>query len=197
MVEVVKTLPNPDDIARWLEQVVRKALRPDVSNYAKGRLRAWLGVEPMLFAPFETRPGLKVSPLILDRLKELIEWDFDFCLVTYSGDEKAVGIVPHMDAGYADFEARSIHVTGECRFDYWQNRETFGAGKVTGGFSLDRKTYQVLGPDGNPAAATHPIILKPGDVTRFNCKDPHAASPGVGRWNLNFWRRKPGKGTEK
>jgi hypothetical protein len=95
-----------------------------------------------------------------------------------------------MDAGYADFEARSIHVTGECRFDYWQNRETFGKGPVTGGFTLDRKTYKVLDRDGNEAEPTHPIVLQPGAVTRFNCKDPHAASPGVKRWNLNFWRRK-------
>jgi hypothetical protein len=194
MIDLIRTVPNPDKLAGWLEQVVRKALRPDVSKYARGRLRAWLGVEPMLYAPFDTRPALPVDEKILVRLKELVEWDFDFCLVTYSGDELAVGIAPHMDAGYADFEARSVHVTGECRFDYWQNRETFGKGPVTGGFTLDRKTYKVLDRDGNEAAPTHPVVLRPGAVTRFNCKDPHAASPGVKRWNLNFWRRKPQKG---
>jgi hypothetical protein len=189
-VEIIKTLPNPCDIAKWLEQVVRKALRPDVSNYAKGRLRAWLGEEPMLFAPFDSRPATPVSAKVVARLKELIEWDYDFCLVTYSGDEVAVGIAPHMDAGYADFEARSIHVTGECLFQYWQNRESFGRAPVTGGFHLDRQTGHVL-KDGAVAQPTHNLLLPVGAVTRFNCKDPHAAAPGVKRWNLNFWRRKP------
>jgi hypothetical protein len=189
-VEVYKTIPNPDRLAAWLESVVRPALSPDVSKYARGRLRVWLGDEPNLFAPFDTRPGLAVSERVLARLKELVEWDFDFCLATYSGDERAVGIAPHMDAGYADFEARSVHVSGECLFNYWENRATLGAGKVTGGFHLDRTTYEVL-KDGKPAAPTHPLVLVPGNVTRFNCKDPHSASPGARRWNLNFWRKKP------
>ncbi len=191
MIEICGQLANVDRLAAWLEKIVRPALRPDVSNYAKGRLRVWLGEEPMLVAPFNTRPGLAVAENVVTRLKELVEWDYDFCLVTYSGDRTAVGITPHMDAGYADFEARSIHVTGECRFDYWCNRESFGKGPKIGGFDLDRQTYQVLDRLGEEAEPTHALNLAPGSIVRFNCKDPHAATPGLKRWNLNFWRRKP------
>jgi hypothetical protein len=190
MIEVIKTLPNPEKLAGWLEAVVRKALRPDVSNYAKGRLRAWLGDEPMLFAPFNTRPGLPVAIQVADRLKELIEWEYDFCLVTYSGDETPIGIAPHMDAGYADFEAVSVHVSGECRFDYWQTRDTFGSGRVSTPYVLNRTTG-VVELAGKVAPPSESVLLTPGVVTRFNCKSPHAATPGVKRWNLNFWRRKP------
>jgi hypothetical protein len=192
VIELTRTIPNPDKLAAWLEKVVRRHLSPDVSKYAKGRLRAWLGEEPMLFAPFASKPGMEVPSFVLERLKELVGWNFDFCLATYSGDETPVGIAPHMDAGYSDFEAYSIHVTGECRFDYWMNRETFGRGPVSGGFHLDRETYQVLKGD-LPAPPTHSLVLQPGAVTRFNCKNPHAATPGVKRWNLNFWRAKPKK----
>jgi hypothetical protein len=193
MIEIYKTLPNPEKLQAWLEKIVRPALRPDVSNYAKGRLRAWLGQEPMLFAPFDTKPGVPVDQKLLDRLAELIEWPFDFCLVTYSGDTTPVGIAPHMDAGYADFEAHSVHVSGQCRFDYWMNRPTLGRGPATGDFHLDRTDYTVRRsePDGRPVMPTTVALLQPGDVIRFNCKNPHAALPDVKRWNLNFWRRKP------
>lgn len=193
MIEVIKTVPNPENLEAWLSKTVRKALKPDISKYAKGRLRAWLGDEPMLFAPFDVRPGLQVDERITARLKELIEWNFDFCLVTYSGDTDPVGIAPHMDAGYADFEARSIHVSGECQFDYWQARDTFGAGPRKTDYHLDRSTGTVM-LDGRPAVPTHTLLLKPGQVTAFNSKNPHAASPSVARWNINFWKRKPAKG---
>ncbi len=190
MVEIVKTLPNPEKLQAWLENFVRGSLTPDVSNYAKGRLRVWLDKEPQLFSPFNVLPGFPIVDGIKERLKELIEWDYDFCLVTYSGDTTPIGIGPHMDAGYADFEARSLHISGECRFDYWQTRDTFGRGKISTGYTLNRKTG-VVELAGAPAAPTNSLLLPLGAVTAFNCKSPHAASPGVKRWNLNFWRAKP------
>jgi len=190
MIELRHTVPNPDKIVTWLESTIRPALRPDVSNYAKGRLRAWLGVEPMLFAPFDTKPAVPTDPKILDRLAELIEWDFDYCLVTYSGDTDPVGISPHMDAGYADFEARSIHLSGECLFEYWASRTTLGRSPTTKAFTLNRQTESVE-LEGNLTCATTAVNLQPGQVVAFNCKCPHAATPGVRRWNVNFWRKKP------
>lgn len=177
MIEVYREIPNPEKLARWLETTIRPALTPDVSNYAKGRLRVWLGPEPFLSNPKKTKPGLQVGEKFLARLEELIEWEFEFCLVTYSGDENPIGIDPHRDAGFADFEARSVHVSGECRFDYWMGRESFGAGP-----NLKHYTAE--------DSPTHSLLLQPGQVTKFNCKNLHAASPGVRRWNINFWRGK-------
>lgn len=191
MLLTTKIVPNVHLIEAWLEGTVRPALTPDVSNYAKGRLRVWLCREPMLFAPFNVVPAFPVADNIMARLAELIEWRFDFCLVTYSGDAQPVGITPHYDAGYAAFEARSIHVSGECRFDYWMDRPEVGPCKGRDLFTLDRKTYTVLGPDGKPADPTASVRLVPGEVTTFNCKNPHSATPGPRRWNINFWRAKP------
>jgi hypothetical protein len=126
MIQITKTLPNTDAIQRWLEAEIRKYLQKDVSNYAKGRLRTWLNIEPSLTSPTTTKQGTGVSDKIVNRLKDLICWDFDYALVTYSGDNKAIGIAPHRDASYADYEARALHISGECRFDYWMGRKEFG-----------------------------------------------------------------------
>lgn len=189
MLAIYKVLPNADKICRWLENDIRSELTPDVSSYARGRLRTWLGREPSLKAPFETKQATQLSPAIYKRFIDLIEWNFDFCLVTYSGDEIPIGIAPHMDAGYADFEARSLHLSGECLFTYWQARPAFGKSPVEVPYHLNRDT-KVITLDGHSARPTHTIELPVGAVTRFNCKNPHAASPGVKRWNINFWRAK-------
>lgn len=165
MIQVVATLPNPDAIVRWLESTIRPCLTPDVSNYAKGRLRCWLGTEPTLTKPARLLPGTEVDPRVLNRLAELISWPFDFCLATYSGDEIGVGIKPHRDAYFARHEARSLHLSGECLWSYWRDR---------GGIELPHDE----------------LLLEPGQVIAFDCKRLHAAAPGPKRWNLNFWRRK-------
>lgn len=178
MIEIAKTLANPEKLAAWLEQVVRPHLTPDVSNYARGRLRCWFRTEPPLSPTRPFLPGLPVDDQVWSRLAELVEWDFDYALVTYSGDERAAGIRPHRDASYADYEARAIHISGECRFDYWMGREAFGCAAS--------KREHLPGRD----PPTHQLLLSPGDVVRFNCKNLHAATPGVRRWNLNLWRQK-------
>lgn len=180
MIEVCQTLANVDRLADWLYKVVRPHLRKDVSGYARKRLRVWLRTEPTLTYPTRLLPGLSVEDGILDRLKEMIEWDFDFCLVTYSGDMNPVGITPHRDACFADYEAYGLHVTGECRFDYWCDKESFGKSSGAG---------LVKSSD----LPTHSLLLEPGQVIRFNCKNLHAATPSVGRWNLNFWKAKEGR----
>jgi hypothetical protein len=180
MIEIVKSLPNPEKIQKWLEDSIRPHLTQDVSNYAKGRLRCWLGIEPALFSPFNIKPAVNVSLPILTRIREILGWDFQFALVTYSGDEEAIGISPHRDAGYADYEAYSINVSGEAKFDYWCDRQSFDGshrGKLI-------RTSGITDP-------THSLILKPGEVTRFNCKNLHSCTPSAKRWNINFWKAKP------
>lgn len=178
MIEIAKKIPNVNKIENWLETYIRKYLKPDVSNYAKGRLRTWLNKEPSLSSPTKIYEGTQVNEKVLKRLAELIEWDFDFCLVTYSGDD-AIGISPHRDASYADYEAYALHISGECKFDYWMGREEFGK-------SPNKKEFNIKAEE-----PTHSLILSPGDLVHFNCKNVHAASPSARRWNANFWRSKP------
>jgi hypothetical protein len=179
MIEISHTIKDAEKIARWLERAIRPELTPDVSNYAKGRLRAWLKYEPTLTRDVRVLPGIPVEERFWKALQDRIGWEFDFALVTYSGDgREGQGILPHRDASYADYEAYSLHLTGECRFDYWQGRDSFGAGP-------SRVQH-------NPAvdAPTESKLLAPGQVVRFNCKNVHAAVPGPGRWNINFWKGK-------
>jgi hypothetical protein len=164
--KLTKTWTSANLLEKYLEDTCKSSLLPDVSNYAKGRLRLWLNKEPMLFSPFDIKPGFQVKDKIILRLQEIIEWDFDYALVTYSGDTNPIGIGPHRDAGYAAYEAMSINVSGECEFKFWPIRDSKGQDE--------------------------PIItiLKPGDVTSFNCKHLHSANPTVKRWNINFWKKK-------
>lgn len=181
MIEVYNSIPEHRRAAleHWLRDQVRPHLKPDVSGYARGRLRAWLEVEPSLTNPVTHRPGLPVGSSTLNALATLIDWRFDYCLVTFSGDEQPIGITPHRDARYADFEARGLNVCGSCVFDYWEGRRSFGRGPA-------HKEY-----DPKTDAPTSRLQLKPGDCLRFNCKNLHAASPSADRWALNFWRRQP------
>ena len=162
MIPVV-THADPSAILPRLRTLLPR-LTPDRSSYARGRMRCWLGVEPMLFAPFETRPAVSLSDATRAQLEEAIGWRFDYCLVTWSGPD-ATGILPHRDAGYAASEAVGWNLTGSCVFNYWSDR----SGK------------------GDPS---HVFNLEPGDVVRLDCKCQHAATPGVDRWAMNFWRRK-------
>lgn len=165
------------NIEKWLNETIRPTLTPDVSKYAQGRLRAWLNVEPNLYPPFAVNPGIEVSGGIWSRLQTLLEWPFDFCLATYSGDENPIGIGPHRDAGYADFEACSLNVSGQCKFEYWKERW----------YTHKAKPITPINPNDPP---TDMKILLPGQVHLFNCKNLHAATPGTKRWCLNFWKKK-------
>lgn len=166
---------DPTRVQQWLEKYCKDNLKKDVSNYAKNRLRVWLSIEPTLTSPTKLLPGLPTDLKLLDRLRELINWDFDYCLVTYSGKE-AIGISAHRDASYADYEAYGWNINGECRFSYWEGRESFGYSK-----EVNKYTSQ--------DQPTHQTIIKTGDIVRFNCKNLHAAEPSANRWNLNFWKQ--------
>lgn len=178
MIEIVKNVDG-SRVVTWLETNIKPKLTPDVSNYARGRQRAWLGIEPTLTSPTRHLQGVAVATEYLDRLANLIGWRFDYCLATYSGDgEEGVGITPHRDASYADYEAWGWNLCGTAEMRYWMGRECFGRGP----------TVKEHDPRQDPP--TDVLQLQPGDVLRFNCKNLHAAYPSPRRWNLNFWRRK-------
>lgn len=176
MIEIVKNI-DPSRVQAWLEKEVAPHLTPDVSRYAKGRMRAWLGVEPSLKQKVTLTPGVPVADELIDRMRELVGFGFDYCLATYSG-ELGIGIAPHRDAKFADFEAYSWEISGEAQFDYWCGRNCFGRGP-------NEHEYNPLADE-----PTHSLVLNPGDVLHFNCKNIHAANPGKRRWNLNFWKIK-------
>lgn len=178
MIEIVKTL-DVDTLSKlqaWLEGIIRPNLKLDVSNYAKGRKTLWLRYEPQLNSS-QVHQGFPVSDGIWNRLQELIEWRFDYCLITNSGSE-STGIAPHRDASYASYEAYGLNVNGECEFYYWESRKSFGYSKAS--ITLDAKVDR----------PTHKLVLKPGDVVHFNSKNEHSAIPSPNRWNVNFWRKK-------
>jgi hypothetical protein len=167
-----------DAILKWLEYFVVGSLRPDVSNYAKGRLRTWIRTEPPLSPKAKERPGeIDITDKLWTRLEDIIEWKFDYCLVTYSGSVKAIGITPHRDSSFAAYEAMGLNVSGTCKFRYWNERNGFDAVKPTNSF-----------PPNEPAS--HVFDLVPGDLVRFNCKNVHSAEPSIDRWNMNFWKKK-------
>ncbi len=169
MIQLARTI-DVTRLAAWVESHVRQHLTPDVSSYARGRLRCWLGTEPALGPNHRPAGGLILPDAWTQRLHDIVGWPFDYCLVTYSGDRDAIGITPHRDAGFADAEAWSLNLTGECQFDYWSDR---GAQATS--------------------SPTESLLLKPGMLTRFDCKHIHAATPSARRWAMNFWRAKPGR----
>jgi hypothetical protein len=174
MIEVLNYY-DTTKMVTWLERDIKPFLTNDVSSYARGRARAWLGTEPMLFAPFKDVPAVQVHSTILPRLREIIDWDFHYCLVTFSG-ERATGISPHRDAGYADYEAYGLNIIGDCTFSYWNDRRYFGQGPSSG-----------LAPATSPP--TDVLKLQEGHIFHFNCKNLHSAEPSPNRWGMNFWRR--------
>jgi hypothetical protein len=152
-------------LAAKLIPLCEPALRLDVSNYARGRRRVWLNIEPSLTPKVTVAPALPAPPELCAELADAAEWRFDWALVTHSGDD-AAGIRPHRDAAFAAPIAVGLNLVGRCRFDYWEN-------------ALDA-----------PRQPTTSLMLEPGDVVKFDCKKLHAATPEPGRWNVNLWRAK-------
>ncbi len=176
MIEVYRAKPyNRENLLKTLENI-KPSLIPDFSNYAKNRPRVWLGIEPSLNSSGKEKPGYPISSQTKQRLAEIIDWEWDFCLLIFSGPE-AIGISPHRDASYADYEGRGFNITGTAEFHYWNDRKSFGKSPSTGVKMTDPPTDIIqLGPD---------------DCIKFNVKNPHAAIPAPNRWSMNFWRRKP------
>jgi len=179
MIETVKILQEHLELSQLLEKNIKPYMTPDVSSYARGRLRAWLKYEPSLFAPIVLKPAVPVPDQVWIGLQKLIGWDFNYCLATFSGKDEPTGILPHRDAAYADYEAYGLNVTETCEFKYWMGRESFGSVPDTHGYNPEKDL------------PTHVLNLVPGQLIRFNCKNIHQAIPSSNRWNLNFWKSNP------
>lgn len=154
-------------------ETMKSELDNDVSRYAKGRQRFWLGTEWNLKdKTFETSGKWNSQ---LWELCNRVYPDVDMALITYSGDEGAAGIDMHRDDSYADFEARSISIeTIKGAYTDWSMKQSYPGMNWTS--------------EQNKNAPQQDFSLPSGSIISFNCKNPHAASPGAGRWSINLWK---------
>ena len=153
-------------LVHLLETRVRPSLTPDVSNYARGRVRCWLNLEAPLSNRQDWRPGLQV-PDLWRHLKTI--WQRagmggeapDTALAIYG----EIGIRPHRDATYAANLALTVNL-----------------GRVRWGWTPDRGSND----DRDMVWQT----LTGGEVLKFDCKHRHAAHPAPDRWAIVCWRSK-------
>lgn len=156
-----------DDLVALLEGQIKPRLSSDVSNYAKGRDRAWLKIEPQLTSRSEDKIHLQeVIPL---PLVEKVIWKI-FKMIGFNPDtvlcvHGPVGIKPHRDGSYAAQQAAGINL-GEVKWFYEE------------------------GTSGKPKQIDLPV----GAVYTFNCKKLHGAVPvNQNRWAINGWNLAKGR----
>ena len=161
---------SPDTQTRFrelLETGVRPHLSPDVSNYARGRVRCWLRWEAPLSARQSYKPGLVVPELWTGISRTWQRSGLpgvpDLALAIY-GD---IGIRPHRDASYAKAMALSINL-----------------GRTTWGWTPQRESNR-----------DEDLVWFPmtgGEVTVFDAKHRHAARDvAADRWAIIAWQTKP------
>lgn len=112
--QIINTINNINTIINYLQQL---PLKQDHSTYSKGRLICWINKEPLLYIK---RDCLKLAKsahkdnLIPNLCKGLLDFEPDYILVTYSGNN-ANGINWHRDSTYAAPIAATINL-GLCKF---------------------------------------------------------------------------------
>lgn len=161
----------PDWVVPELE-ANKHLLKPDPSNYAKGRLRAWLFHEWHLQRKEFLPPEIK-SERLEQWCKEI--WpETEIALITYSGEEfgPTHGISLHRDDSYADFKAVGVNITGTCKFVYLESYPGYE-------YAAEPQRHAEVKP--------HVGFLQPGTVVTFNCKNQHSADPSSNRWAINLW----------
>lgn len=158
-----------------LETHLKPVLENDKSNYALLRQVAWVGAKWDL-KDKDFKPGVQD-----DRLMELVKQvypDADIVLVTYS-ENPGAGINYHRDDSYAATETRSINI-GNSDWGYRAAKERMAWTR-----------------EENQDAPYQEFKLESGTVTRFNCKNEHAAlNTEAGRWSINIWSIKNDLGRE-
>lgn len=155
----------------FLEEEIRPHLQADVSRYARGRQRVWMGIQPPLdteqnhSGPFvaghESRTFWDMLTVIFEettvRTSRFADWFPETALVSVGGN-----IAAHRDATYADAWSLGINF-GACRWSIASERD--GAR-----------------PDFH-------MNLVGGEVFMFNAKHVHAVSEAApDRWAVNAWR---------
>jgi hypothetical protein len=166
---------NVEALRSHLETNFKPLLENDKSNYSQRRQVAWVGAKWDL-KDKDFTPGVQDD--VLMQLVKQVYPDADIVLVTYSAQPGA-GINYHRDDSYAATEARSINI-GNSDWGYRAAKE------------------QMVWTRGENTAATYQEFkLHSGTVTRFNCKNEHAAiNTEAGRWSINIWSVKNDLGKE-
>ena len=165
MINKITLLPQQrvERIVSHLERH-KNRLKPDVSNYSKGRMRYWLNHEWDLKSR-KFSPGVQ-DPRLWTFCKELMP-EADLGLVAYG----SIGIGPHRDDSYADWRAIGINL-GDL--EAWHYDCQYPEFKWT--------------RDRNPSNPQN-YEIRIGHVFEFNCKNPHAAiNPKENRWAIFLWK---------
>ena len=190
MLTIIQTKIH-DDVINYINES-RHKLTPDVSNYATGRLRAWIGLE----APLTDKQTFK--PAAFDFNDRLWKWLHLFCIAKLNfepeiallhvggadcsdpeesptdGNGGECGIKMHRDAGYADFRAVGINLIGEATFGY----QALYPAQDKWSKEWDKEVKLQI------------VKMTRGTCVVFNCKNPHFAQVGPNRWCINAWRIK-------
>ncbi|KYC34898.1 hypothetical protein WA1_50190 [Scytonema hofmannii PCC 7110] len=164
-----------EQLRQHLENYIKPVLESDKSNYAPGRLLAWVGAKWDLKEK-DFKPGVQDDALM--KLVKQVYPNADIVLATYS-EQPGAGINYHRDDSYAAVEARSINI-GNSDWGYRAAQEQMTWTK-----------------NENTAATYQEFKLESGTVTRFNSKNEHAAiNTEAGRWSINIWSIKNDLGKE-
>ena len=179
----------PSDVIKYIQDNNHK-LSTDVSNYAKGRSRAWIGCE----APLSDKYNFRSCPFGYESTLWLWLMDFSVSELGFypecgllhiggadcsdptdtpiNGPGGECGIQEHRDAGYADYRAVGINLIGEATFGYIEEYP-----------HIDQWTR-----DKNSSPKIQYVKMIPGTCVIFNCKNPHFAEVGPNRICINAWR---------
>ena len=174
MFETFSNLPQStcDDVTNHLSSLSHQ-LRPDVSNYAKGRQRMWLNTEyPLSLKYQQFRPGINDERLWgwIQQVwaKSQLSGQPESALAIYGN----VPIDFHTDAPCAAPECIQINLGGTTFI-----HDTVPAGQSNRNGRIYRPT--------SPIEHT----LDKGEITRFNCKHVHATvEPQPDRWSIIVWQ---------
>lgn len=188
MLTVIQAEISPE-VVSYVE-ANRDRLTKDVSNYAKGRMRAWIGLE----APLTERHDFQKAAFgyqdwlwgwLSEFCNQHLNFDPELGLIHVGGadcsdpEEMPIngrggecGIRSHRDAGYADFKAVGINLSGTASFGYWPHYP-----------DQDRWSKEQNNP-----AQPQIVQMQPGTCVVFNCKNPHFGQAGPNRWCINAWR---------
>lgn len=175
---------------KYIEEKCKQLLTKDFSNYAKGRLRVWIGCEAPL------TDSQKFKKCELDYKSNMWTWLYGFCkeklnfepeiaLMHLGGADCSnpeeqpkdgrggeCGILEHRDAGYADYCAVGINITGNAIF----------------GYKNCYKTQDCWAKEQDMNAPIQLVKMTQGTCVKFNCKNPHFAQCGPNRWCINAWK---------
>ena len=163
----------PEAVTRMvalLDRHVKGALSPDVSNYAKGRTRAWLQREMPLGPTQREKPGL-IIPELWAALSGIWAKHLPGRPQTGLAVHGRIGIRVHRDASYARPACMNVNL-GQALWFHDPDRN---------------------GKQDYDTPREKSIALRGGEVIAFDCKHPHGSivtAPDGDRWAIILWQVK-------